>query len=130
MLANSFNSELYCDWQGHIIDKETRDAFIYTVGFAACLSDYKCHPQYKGKNGPLRDFRFYDSNNEMPFAFIINQQWLLFYFRAPAVRSNQYTFDYIRKVFPSAQINNGGEWTIKIRSISDVKTLIAILRIQ
>jgi hypothetical protein len=130
MLANSFNAELYSDWLSHIVDIETKEAFIHIVGYAACLVKYQCHPQFKGKNGPLRDFRFYDSNNEMPFAFIVNQQWLLFYFRAPAVRSKQYAFDGIKAVFPSALINNGGEWTIKIRSISDVKALIKTLGIQ
>jgi hypothetical protein len=127
MLADSFNPELYYDWLTHILAPETKDAFIFIVGYAACLSEYKCHPQFKGKNGPLRDFRFFNSRNEQVFAFIVNQQWLLFYFRAPAVRSNRYSFETIKSTFSSALTNNGGEWTIKIKSIADAKALTNML---
>lgn len=67
MLADSFNSELYRDWLNYIVDVEAKDAFIYITGYAACLSEYKCHPQCKGKNGPLRDFRLFNVQNEQPF---------------------------------------------------------------
>lgn len=130
MLADSFNSELYHDWLGYIVDAEAKDAFVYITGYAACLSQYKCHPQFKGKNGPLRDFRFFNTQNEQPFSFIVNQKWLLFYFRPPSALSRQYSFDLVKEALPSASINNSGEWTIKIKNIRDVKTLTNILGLQ
>jgi len=107
-----------------------KDAFVYITGYAACLSQYKCHPQFKGKNGPLRDFRLFNTLNEQPFSFIVNQKWLLFYFRSPSVLSRQYSFDLVKDALPSASINSREEWTIKIRTIGDVKTLINILGLQ
>lgn len=130
MLADAFNSELYFDWLRHIVDVEAKDAFVYIIGYAACLSEYQCHPQFKGKNGPLRDFRFFNMQNEQPFSFIVNQKWLLFYFRLPSVLSKRYSFDIIKGAFPSASINNAREWTIKIRTIGDAIILTKILRLQ
>lgn len=130
MLANSLNSELYKDWLTHIIDSDSKEAFIYIAGFAACLSEYNCHPQFKGKNGPIRDFRFINAEGKLPFAFIVNQQWLLFYFRKPAISSGRYDLETIKAAFPSVATNEGGEWTIKIRSVHDAKVLTRILGLQ
>jgi len=130
MLANSLNPEFYKDWLAHIVDSETKDAFIYIAGYAACLSDYNCHPQFKGKNGPVRDFRFIDAEGKLPFAFIVNQQWLLFYLRKPAISSGRYTLETIKSTFPSVTKNESGEWTIKIKSLPDAKLLTRILGLK
>ena len=70
----------------HIESDDARDAFHYLVGRAATLKCFVCHPQQKGV---ISDFRFIVLNrDEMPFAVSPNKRWLLFYFRAPAVRSD------------------------------------------
>ena len=67
---------------------------------------------------------------EQPFSFIPNKQWLLFYFRAPAVRSGRYCLKDLQQQFDSASKNTCGQWTVKLRSISDAKRLWQFLDLQ
>ena len=128
MLADAKNGALYGEWLSHIDAEDTRDAFQCLVGRAATLESLTCHPQQKGV---VSDFRFMDpSSNEQPFALIPNKRWLLFYFRAPAVRSGRYTFSDLKAAFDSASENARGEWTIKVRSIDDVRRLWSLLEIN
>lgn len=128
MLAESKNAKLYTKLLADIRAKEVRDAFRYIVGCAATLKSLTCHPQRKGV---IHDFRFMDTErSEQPFSFIPNQKWLLFYFRKPAIRSRRYTFPLVKAAFSSATENNGGEWTVKLKSISDVQRLWQLLSID
>lgn len=117
MLEKNLDVGLFAEWSKSIKDDQVRSAFWYLIGMSACLSDYGCKIQWKGD---VRDFRFHDSGGEQPFSFITNQQWLLFYFRPPAVRSQAYSKDEISAVFDSYSENKAGEWTVKIRSIADI----------
>jgi hypothetical protein len=115
-------------WLSRIEGEDAREAFHYVVGRAASLMSLTCHPQQKGV---ISDFRFIDTDrDEMPFAFIPNKHWLLFYFRAPAVRSAKYSLAAVAAAFDSAGENASGEWTIKLRSIADVRRLWQILSID
>ena len=128
MLADAKNGSLYGKWLSQIDAAETRDAFHYLVGRAASLESLTCHPQLKGV---VRDFRFIDaSSDELPFALIPNKRWLLFYFRVPAVRSARYVFADVKASFDSASENTRGEWTIKLRSVDDVRRLWSLLAIE
>ena len=78
MLAGSVGDALYREWLSRIESEDARDAFHYLVGRAASLKSFVCHPQQKGV---ISDFRFIVAScDEMPFAFIPNKRWLLFYF--------------------------------------------------
>ena len=128
MLTESKNAKLYTTILAEIRADEVRDAFRYIVGCAATLRSLTCHPQRKGV---IYDFRFMDTErSEQPFAFIPNQKWLLFYFRKPAIRSRQYTFPQVKAAFSSASEKKGGEWTVKLKSISDVQILWQLLSIE
>lgn len=128
MLAESKNAKLYTKLLADIRSEEVRDAFRYIVGCAATLGSLICHPQRKGV---IHDFRFMDTeHNEQPFSFIPNKKWLLFYFRKPAIQSRRYTFSLVQAAFSSASKNNGGEWTVKLKSIEDVQRLWQLLSID
>jgi len=126
MLSGAKNSILVPVWLSYIESEQARDAFIYLVGLGAASPEFECHAQQKGE---VRDFRFM-TGREQPFAFIPNKHWLLFYFRSPAVRSGRYNLKELQQQFDSASENTRGEWTIKIRSISDVKRLWKFLGVQ
>jgi hypothetical protein len=126
MLSDAKNASLIPTWLDHIESEQARDAFVYVVGQAAALVEYQCYAQQKGE---VPDFRFL-RGNEQPFAFIPNKQWILFYFRAPAVRSGMYKLSSLQQQFDSATENTRGEWTVKLRSISDAKRLWALLSIK
>jgi hypothetical protein len=68
--------------------------------------------------------------DETPFAFIPNREWVLFYFRLPAVRSGQYDLDVVKSTFDGVRVNGTGEWTVKLRSIADVRRLWTLLQLK
>jgi hypothetical protein len=130
MLADSKNSKLYTEFLSFIKSEETKDAFRYLVGCAATLKTYFCHPHQSDKRNK-RELQFWNAkHDEQPFAFITNQKWLLFYFRQPAVLSHQYKKELVQAAFKSFKENNLGEWTVKLRSVTDVQRLWSLLAIK
>ena len=120
MISGAENPNLYNEWSQAIADPDVRDAFRYLVGLSAEHPRYLCHPQWKGE---IRDFRFIDDENEQPFSFIVNRHWLLFYFRPPAIRRKLIARANLAASFESLNENSAGEFTVRIRSISDVQRL-------
>ena len=120
MIAGAENSTLYIEWSQAIADPDVRNAFRYLVGLCAENTRYTCHPQWKGE---VRDFRFIDEGNEQPFSFIVNRNWLLFYFRSPAIRRKLVARASLAANFDSLNENTAGEFTVKLRSISDIQRL-------
>ena len=99
MLAEAKSPELYAEWLDSIGTTEVKSAFVHIVGLSACSETFVCHPQLKGKDGPIRDFRFLHKAGENWFSFITNKAApLRFYFRAPATRSGHYTFEALAAV--------------------------------
>jgi hypothetical protein len=127
MLANSINPQLYPEWLAHVETPGAKDAFIYLVGSAATLRELSCHAQFKGI---IRDFRFINAKEEQPFSFIVNRKWLLFYFRAPSVRSGKYSRATLLKLFPECRENQRNEWTVRLRSTEDVRSLLRYLELR
>jgi hypothetical protein len=121
MLENTTNSDMYPEWLASIQAAETRDAFCYLLGLAATSSSFICNLQRKGV---IRDFRFIGiASRQQELSFITNQSWLLFYFRSPAIKSGAFSRDDLRRDFESFEENPHGEWTVKVRNISDVMLL-------
>ena len=127
MLANSINPQLYPEWLAHVEPPAVKDAFIYLVGSAATLGELSCHAQFKGV---IRDFRFINAKDEQPFSFIVNRKWLLFCFRAPSVRSGKYSRATLLKLFPECRENQRNEWTVRLRSTEDVRSLLRYLAVR
>ncbi len=125
MLLASQQFDLYPEWSRAIESDAPRAAFHCLVGIAASSRRFMCHAQWKGE---VRDFRFIEiASGEQPHAFITNQQWLLFYFRPPALRSDAYSREEVARVFESFRENAAGEWTVKLASVSDVQALSRIV---
>ncbi len=127
MIADAKHAELYCEWLDYIENHETKDACRFFVGLAASLKYLECYPVQKGT---VKDFRFFDTKGEQPFAFIPNKQWLLFYFRLPAIRSGHYVLEIVRSKFDPVNVNTKGEWTLKLTNIADVQRLWALVGIE
>jgi hypothetical protein len=127
MLANSINPQLYPEWLAHVEPPGVKEAFVYLVGSAATLRELSCHAQFKGV---VRDFRFINAKDEQPFSFIVNQKWLLFYFRAPSVQSGSYSRADLVKLFPESRENKRKEWTVRLRSTEDVRALLLFLELR
>lgn len=121
MIVNATHAALCPDWADYTQKPQVREAFQYFVGIAATTRKFDCSCQWKGQ---VREFSF-ERNGQMPYAFITNQHWLLFYFRDPAVRSGRHSPTQLARDFCdfNNNPNQGNEWTIKIRSICDVQRL-------
>jgi len=123
MLDTKHDPERYAEWLAHIESADTKEAFCFMVGLAACARSVVCHPQFKGSRGPIRDFRFLDQTSAQAFSIITNKNSLLFYFRKPAVTSGRYKFEALRLASPRASINTRGEWKAPLATIDDVRRL-------
>jgi hypothetical protein len=90
---------------------------------AAALSGYECRPQDKGE---VRDFRYY-CGTEQPFALIVNQKSLLWYFRLPGLKHRAADLDNLRSHFNDVKENAAGEITLRITSLADAKRLVDLI---
>lgn len=120
MLSDVNHSELLASYLEQIEDADAKEAYIYLIGAGATSKTYVCRPQVKGV---VRDFRFYEQSGRQPFAFIVNKQSLLFYFRSPAVRSGRFNLPELQALFESASENNSGEWTVRLATLGDAQRL-------
>ena len=124
MLDGMKNKLLCAECLDYIKDQDVKDAFVYFLGLCACVSGLNCHIEQKGV---IKDFQIFDDTGEQPHSFITNQKWLLFYFRPAAVRALLARRSEFESAFESFNENTAGEWTVKLRTIADVKRLAAHL---
>lgn len=110
--------ELYPEYEAYIEDQQARGAFRLLVDLAA--SSPRLVLSFKPK-GKLRTCCLHDRSERQPYSFIVNKKWLLFYFRLPEVRSGM---DRLKGEFDSFNVNNKGEWTVKLRTEDDVRLLL------
>jgi len=99
---------------------DAKDAFLYLIGLAASDERFRCYGELKGV---VRDFRYYDQSGKQPFAFIVNKDSLLFYLRAPAVRSGDYQLAKLKAQFSTVGENRSGEWTVRIGNLDDARRI-------
>lgn len=116
----------FARFYSRIKSPQTQEAFCLLLGYASCMSGYavRIKPQ-----GELMAVGIY-AGDTCPFAFTVNDQWLLFYFRRPAVLSKSYSDSELRREFDSFKAPQDDEWTVKLRSIDDVRKLIPILALH
>ena len=124
MLRGADNSIMYSDYLDIIRSNDTRQAYVFLVGWASTLRDYECLPL---PHGHIRSFRFMQGSDWV-FAFIPNQNWLLFYFRKPCFRQSKYSPLEILGKFPTAEkIASTDEYKVKIWSLQDAVQLAAYI---
>ena len=120
-IRDAYGCDLYREWCEYIRDEAVKDLYRLLVGWAASVNGYTCHPQRKGV---VRDVRFVDASGEQPYAFIVNRNSVLFYFRLPAVKSGRHSLNDLKRKFPSASKNARGEWRLPLRSVGEAQRLI------
>lgn len=100
-----------------------REAYLYLTHHAAGLRDYECRP---GMHGDVDDFR-YEQGPEWPFAFIVNQKSLLWYFRKAGLRHPAANLDQLRSHFAEAKENTSGELTVRIATLDDAQRIAELV---
>jgi len=125
MLSEAKNAEVLPQHLEYVNTQDARDALMFLVGAAATDSRFQCHGTTKGV---VRDFRYYDASGKQPYAFIVNRESLLFYFRTPAVESGKHDFRELQALFTEVNQNNSGEWTVRIADLAGALKLSEFLQ--
>jgi hypothetical protein len=120
VLREAKNASILPDQLEYIATQEVKDAYTFLVGAAAVSAQFQCHGELKGV---VRGFRFYVDAEQQPFAFIVNRESLLFYFRSPAIRSRAFAFEELCNNFDDVSENKSSEWTVRITNLSTARRL-------
>ena len=102
---------------------QVQQAYLFLTHHAATLSGYDCRPQDKGA---VRDFRYYQGA-EQPFALIVNQKSLLWYFRPPGLKHPAASVAKLRARFQEVKETAAGEITVRISDLDDAKRLVELI---
>jgi hypothetical protein len=100
-----------------------RQAYLYLTHHAATLREYECRA---GEHGDVNDFR-YEQGSEWPFAFIVNQKSLLWYFRLTGLKHPAATIASLRQRFAEVNENPKGEITVRISDLDDAKRIAGLV---
>lgn len=100
---------------------EVRLAYLSLTHHAASLRDFLCRP---GQHGEVDDFR-YEQGTEWPFASIVNQKSLLWYFRSAGIRHPAASVVTLRQQFAEVREVQRGEITVRISTLSDAQRIAA-----
>jgi hypothetical protein len=110
--------ELHNDNLSYIRSREVRVAYLYLVRVAQGLVGYRCLPKMKGD---VRTFRYY-CGGEQPFAFIVNVDSLLFYFRKPAI--DRFSVEGLTPYFSEVKVPRKDEITVRINDRNAAQLLM------
>ena len=110
--------ELHSDNLSYIRNKDVRVAYLYLVRVAQNLAGYRCRPNMKGE---IRTFRYY-SGDKQPFAFIVNKESLLFYFRKPTV--HLFSIEDLTPHFKEVNAPRKNEITVRINDQAAAQLLM------
>lgn len=117
------HAELVLEHLDSIAVGEVRQAYLYLVLHATGLREYECRPQDKGE---VRDFRYY-RGGEQPFAFIVNQKSLLWYFRVPGLRHPSANVERLKALFSEVREIPRGEISARISSREDAQRMVELV---
>ena len=123
MLRGAESSDLYSEFYNVVLNVGAKRGYSFLIGWASSLERYECFPSF---HGVIKDFRFM-RGDDWDFAFIPNQQWLLFYFRKPCLRLEKYSHAAIRAHFPEAHETPSGEFTVKVASLEEALRVAAYI---
>lgn len=115
------SEQLIHDWREVVADDGARRAFDAMIAWARRDPKLECFPHPQGY---IRSFRFLRGIN-LELAFAPNQQWLLFYFRAPYLRNSEDQRDRVRLAFPDAKTTSSGEISLRIKDEATAQQVIA-----
>lgn len=102
----------------YIRSEDVRIAYLYLIRHAQLLVGYECYPAMKGE---VRDFRYY-VGDEQPFAFIVNTESLLFYFRKPSL--SRFSVEQIQRSLKGVRVPREHEVTVRVTDLSSAERVM------
>lgn len=102
---------------------EVRQAYLFLTHHAATLRDFQCRP---GQHGEVDDFR-YEQGTEWPFAFIVNQKSLLWYFRPAGLRHPAASVDALRTQFSEVNEPQPNHVSVRVSTVEDARRIATLV---
>jgi DGQHR domain-containing protein len=119
--SREWNDKIVGQHRATIRPLDVQEAFDLLVAGAERLSTYQCEA---GLHGVIRVFRYHDvASGELPFAFIVNKNSLLFYIRKPGLRRINGGVKQLSTALRNVSENASGEITIRVSSSADAERL-------
>lgn len=129
MIADALDAQVYVECYASIESPQVREAFCMLVGTIAAMRWHNCAPKPQGElKRSIGIFSVADGT--CPFSFVATHNWLLFYFRLPAFKGVHCSLKTLHAEFGEVNDKVDGEWTIKLRSVDDVRRLLHIIDIS
>ncbi|MBN8294487.1 hypothetical protein JI664_21115 [Rhodobacter sp. NTK016B] len=118
------NPDVFDDHLAHAPDGDVREAFI---AFA--------HAEYPGgldvrpsSNGFKAHELRIGSGENWYFSAVLNEEWVLFYFRKPAFRDKLLDGKVLRAAFPEARVTPKQELALRVTDAAMAEAVIAQIR--
>lgn len=105
----------------HPVDDVVREAYL-TFAHSQLPEGMTIRPA--GHGYIARELRF-ESQGGWLFSAVLNQKWVLWYFRKPAMRAGLVQADPTRVKFPTAETNIRGEIKLRVMSVKEAKDGVA-----
>jgi predicted HNH restriction endonuclease len=114
----------YADSLAYIKDPQVQEAFVYLVDRSRHIPGYTARPKPHGYIN--RNLHYFDANDSSPYAFTVNQRWLLFYLRMPTQTHSGMSDVALRRTFPEFNRLKNGEITFKIRTVDEARAAMQL----
>lgn len=129
MITDARDAAKYVECYSSIESPQVREAFCMLVGAISAMKGHSCAPKPQGDL--TRSIGIFSvSGGDWPFSFVSYHNWLLFYFRLPAFKTEHHSVKTLSAEFGEVNDKTDGEWTIKLRSVDDVRRLLRIINIS
>lgn len=129
MITDARDAAKYVECYSSIESPQVREAFCMLVGAIAAMENYNCAPTSHGElKRSIGIFSVADGS--CPFNFVSYHNWLLFYFRLPAFKTEHHSLKSLAAEFGEVNEKTDGEWTIKLRSADDVRRLLRFINVS
>ncbi len=102
---------------------EVRRAYLFLTHHAATQRDFQCRP---GQHGDVDDFR-YEQGGEWPYAFIVNQKSLLWYFRPAGLGHPAANVAALRTQFAEVKEPQANHIAVRISTVEDARKIAALV---
>lgn len=128
MITGAVDATKYVDCYSAIESPQVREAFCMLIGAISTMNGHNCAPMPEaGLNRTIGIFSVADDN--CPFSFAAYHDWLLFHFRLPAFKAGHCSLKTLSAQLGEVNDKIDGEWTIKLRSVDDVRRLLRLINI-
>lgn len=104
----------------HPVEDAVREAYL---AFARARVPEGMTVRPAGHGYIARELRF-ESDGAWFFSAVLNQKWVLWYFRKPAINAGFIQADRTRASFPAAETSERGEIKLRVRNAEDARAVL------